>query len=165
MYQADRFLELARENLGEQVSEEIVEEIREVRRREIMARNMFKEHEYLDKNRSQLHYLQQETEKYHQQMMMFTSELNMLQQEKSVLERQRVDFKDNKHQHLSDGKEFDDDSFMKRYSELTEGYHKVRSKLDLVEIRYREMQSHRMEIERELKQRQKLIDQEMMQEI
>ncbi len=45
MYQADRFLELARENLGEQVSEEIVEEIREVRRRDKLAYRRMKERE------------------------------------------------------------------------------------------------------------------------
>lgn len=35
MYQADKFLELARENLNEKVSDEILEEIREVRRRDL----------------------------------------------------------------------------------------------------------------------------------
>ena len=43
MYQPDRFLELARENLDEQVSEELVEEIREVRRRDIIAHNIERE--------------------------------------------------------------------------------------------------------------------------
>lgn len=39
MYQPDRFLELARENLNEQVSDNLVEEIREIRRRDKIAHN------------------------------------------------------------------------------------------------------------------------------
>ncbi|HBM90613.1 MAG TPA: hypothetical protein DD400_01860 [Rhodospirillaceae bacterium] len=43
MYQADLFLKLATANLGEKVSEEMVEEIREVRRRDILESRRVKE--------------------------------------------------------------------------------------------------------------------------
>ena len=52
MYQADRFLEMARENLNEDVSEEIVNEIREVRRRDKIANRKDFEAQYaLKKNK------------------------------------------------------------------------------------------------------------------
>ncbi|MGP9498821.1 PIN-like domain-containing protein [Halomonas sp. AOP43-D1-4] len=80
MYQADRFLELARENLNEQVSDEIVEEIREVRRRDKIAYKKMKEMEFMKRRKLKVHHLMDELEQVRHQMMSYEKEMSMLQE-------------------------------------------------------------------------------------
>ena len=77
MYQADRFLELARENLNEQVSDEIVEEIREVRRRDKIAYKKMKEMEFIKRRKLKVHHLMDELEQVRHQMMSYEKEMSI----------------------------------------------------------------------------------------
>jgi predicted nuclease with TOPRIM domain len=49
---------------------------------------------------------------------------------------------------------------MRHYSEITENYHLVRSRLEESEVRYRELQHRTMQLEQELAERMKYIEQE-----
>src|SRR5699024_1918266 len=86
MYQADRFLELARENLDEQVSDEIVEEIREVRRRDKLAQKRMREMEFIKRRKNEMSHLFQELERSKSRMMAYEEERRMLQQRMKELE-------------------------------------------------------------------------------
>lgn len=89
MYQADRFLELARENLDEQVSEEVVAEIREVKRRDKIAYKRMKELEYLNRRKHELNSLFKELDHSKHRMMAYEEERHMLQQRMHELESMR----------------------------------------------------------------------------
>ncbi|MCK4619810.1 MAG: DUF4935 domain-containing protein, partial [Desulfobacterales bacterium] len=161
MYQADRFLELARENLDEQISDEIVEEIREVRRRDKIAYRKMKKMEFQTHRKVKVNHLMQELEHTRHQMMSFESELNMLQEKRHVLERQRQEMRERKDSILNkDGRELEMEPFMRHYSVITEDYHQVRQNLEKSKMRYQEMQHRMMQIEHELAHSMKFIEQE-----
>lgn len=94
MYQADRFLELARENLGEQVSDEIVEEIREVRRLDKLAHRKLRDSELDDVKSIQLMQLEQVMAHLNEQTRACQHELSELSHLRIQLENERSMLKD-----------------------------------------------------------------------
>jgi len=161
MYQADRFLELARENLDEQVSDEIVEEIREVRRRDKLAQRRIREMEYLKRRKSEMSHLFQELERSKSRMMAYKEERHMLQGRMQELESVRSDMRrhqENLQREGVDNPEFE--PFMDHYAALSEEYSKVRKSLENSSMRYKEMQIHMMELEKEVAHRMKVIEQD-----
>lgn len=94
MYQADRFLELARENLGEQVSDEIVEEIREVRRLDKLAHRKHRDSELDDVKSIQLMQLEQVILHLNEQTRACQHELSELSHLRIQLENERSMLKD-----------------------------------------------------------------------
>lgn len=161
MYQADRFLELARENLDEQVSDEIVEEIREVRRRDTLAQKRMREMAYLKRRKIEMNHLVQELERSKNKMMAFEEERHMLQQRMHDLDAMRNDIGHHQQHLLND----DIDSsafepFMNHYSALSEEYAQVRRNLEKSSLKQKEMQLHMMELEKEVGHRMKIIEQE-----
>jgi predicted nucleic acid-binding protein len=113
MYQADRFLELARENLNEQVSDEIVEEIREVRRRDKIAYKKMKEMEFIKRRKVKAHHLMDELEQTRHQMMSYEKEMSMLQEKRHMLENERNSLREHRNHMLHDGdREVDSDRLM-----------------------------------------------------
>lgn len=91
MYQADRFLELARENLDESVSNEIVEEIREVRRRDKIAYHKNVEMEYMQNRKAQIEQLMHQSNAIRNQVEVTQHEKNMLHEKMKMLKQQRME--------------------------------------------------------------------------
>jgi predicted nucleic acid-binding protein len=161
MYQADRFLELARENLDEQVSEEIVEEIREVRRRDKLAHKRMREMEYLKRRKIEMNHFFQELERSKNRMMAYEEERHMLQQRMQELESVRSDMRHHQEHLLREGVDNPEfEPFMDHYSALSEEYSQVRKSLEKSSMRYKEMQIRMMELEKEVAHRMKVIEQE-----
>lgn len=160
MYQADRFLELARENLGEQISPEIVEEIREVRRRDNMASRKNREFESVNRHKDDINNMMQELEHTRHQMMSYEDEMSSLQEKRHILEAERLNVREYRERFSEDDREIDMESIMRHYSDVTENYHLVRSQLEDSKGRFQEMQHRKMQLEHELALRMKYIEQE-----
>lgn len=161
MYQADRFLELARENLDEQVSDEIVEEIREVRRRDRLAQKRMREMEVLKRREIELNHLFQELEQSKSRMMAYEEERHMLQQHMQELESMRIDMRNHQENLLREGVDNPEfEPFIDRYDALSREYSQVRSKFEKTSMRCRDMQIQLMELEKEVARRVRSIEQE-----
>lgn len=78
MYQPDRFLELARENLNEQVSDNLVEEIREIRRRDKIAHNRNLSDDFSEKTERGKYVDYHEIESLHDELMYSKNEAQHL---------------------------------------------------------------------------------------
>jgi predicted nucleic acid-binding Zn-ribbon protein len=157
MYQADRFLELARENLGEQVSPEIVEEIREVRRRDKMAFRKKQEFDSINSKKAEINHMMQELDHTRHQLMAYESEMVSLQEKRHMLEAERRKYRDN---FTESDLEIDMEPIMRHFSDINENYHLVRTKLEKSKDRYIELQHRTVMLEFELAQRIKYIEQE-----
>jgi prefoldin subunit 5 len=160
MYQADRFLELARENLGEQVSPEIVEEIREVRRRDKMAFRKKQEFDSINLSQSMINNMMQELDHTRHQLMAYENEMSSLQEKRHMLEAERLEIRKYREDSVEGDREIDMEPIMRHYSDINENYRMVRSKLEESKDRYRELQHRTMQLEHELAQRVKYIEQE-----
>lgn len=160
MYQADRFLELARENLGEQVSPEIVEEIREVRRRDKMAFLKKQEFDSINRKKVKISHMMQELDHTRHQLMAYESEMASLQEKRHMLEAERLEIRKYRENFNDSDREMDMEPIMRHYSDINENYHMVRSKIEESKDRYKELQHRTMQLEHELAQRMKYIEQE-----
>ena len=159
MYQADRFLELARENLDEQVSDEIVEEIREVRRRDKLAQKRITEMELIKRRKNEMSHLFQELERSKSRVMAYEEERRMLQQRMKELESVGSDMRHHQEHLMREGLDNPDlEPFMDHYTALSEEYSKVRSNLDDSSMRCKEIQLHMMELEKEVAHRMNIIE-------
>lgn len=161
MYQADRFLELARENLDEQVSDEVVEEVREVKRRDKLAHKRIREMEYLKIRKIEMSRLFEELDRSKHIIMTYEEERRMLQQRLHELESVRNDMRYQKEYLLRediDNPEYE--HMMKRYAALSEEYAQVRYSLDSSSMKQQDMQMKMMELEKEVSRRMKIIEQE-----
>jgi prefoldin subunit 5 len=160
MYQADRFLELARKNLGEQVSPEIVEEIREVRRRDKMAFIKKQEFDSINRKKVKINHMMQELDHTRHQLIAYESEMASLQEKRHMLETERLEIRKYRENFNDADREMDMEPIMRHYSDINENYHMVRSKLEESKDRYKELQHRTMQLEHELAQRMKYIEQE-----
>jgi hypothetical protein len=159
MYQADRFLELARENLGEQVSPEIVEEIREVRRRDKIASRKNWEFESVNLRKAKLKKIMQELEYSRHQMMSYENEINSLQEKRHMLETEKTNLNEYR-ENLSDADSEMDMDMMRHHSDISQSYHLIRSKLEDSKRRFQEIHHRRTKLELELAEHMNSIDQE-----
>ena len=162
MYQADRFLELARENLGEQVSDEIVEEIREVRRRDKMAHRRMKEVELYRHRKMQKMHLIEELENIRHQMASYESEMHMLQDKRRMLENEKNSLKEyrNKMFHENGNEHIDDDQLTEHYYHVSKSHEEIAHRLDVSRVKYQELMQHMSVLEKELSRSMKIIEQE-----
>jgi len=161
MYQADRFLELARENLDEQVSEEVVAEIREVKRLDKIAYKRMKELEHLNRRKHEINILFKELDRSKHRIMAYEEERHMLQQRMHELESMRNEMRHYKDHLLNENIENPNyEPIMNRYAALTEEYTQVRQRLENSSLRHQEMQMQMMELEKEVAHRMKIIEQE-----
>ncbi len=160
MYQAVRFLELARENLGVQVSPEIVEEIREVRRRDKMAFRKRQEYELHNRQKAKINYMMEELEHTRHQMIKHESEMESLQEKRHMLETEKMVLRKYRENYSEDDRDMDMEPFMRHYSDITESFHLVRSRLEESKERYQELQRRKMQLEHELARHMKYIEQE-----
>ncbi|WP_339673759.1 PIN-like domain-containing protein [uncultured Zhongshania sp.] len=161
MYQADRFLELARENLDEKVSDEVVEEIREVKRRDKLAYRRMKEMEYLKRRKLEMSHLFQELEHGKHRMMAYEEERHKLNQRMQELESMRSDMR--QHRELLLGGDIENpeiEPIMHHYAAFSEEYAQVRHNLENSSMKQKEMKMHMMELEKEVAHRMKIIEQE-----
>lgn len=162
MYQADRFLELARENLGEQVSEEIVEEIREVRRRDILAHRRMKESELFKHRKIQQMHLSEEIEKAHTQIASYEEEIDLLLNKRHSLESEKNSLKSyrNKIFHEGGNEYLDDDQLTDHYYHVVKSCDEVNYRLDTSRMKYQELRQHMAELEQEISHSMNIIEQE-----
>ncbi len=161
MYQADRFLELARENLDEQVSEEVVEEIREVKRRDKLAYKRMREMEYLKRKKIEMSRLFEELDRSKHRMVAYEEERHMLQQRMHELEAMRNDMRHHKEHLLRENIDHPEyEHIMKRYAALSEEYAQVRHSLESSSTKQQDMQMKMMDIEKEVSHLMKIIEQE-----
>ena len=161
MYQADRFLELARKNLDEHVSEAIVEEIREVRRRDKIAHKRMKEMENLERQKTAISHLSQELNHSKHRMMNHEEERHMLQQRMQKLESMRNEMGNHK-EHImgQDHTAPEFEHFTSRYAVLSKEYAQVQNQLEHSSMEIKEMQHRMMAIEAEMAHHIKIIEQE-----
>lgn len=151
MYQADRFLELARENLDEQVSEEIVEEIREVRRRDHLAHARMKEIELYEHRKMQQVHLADALEHIRQQVMKYESEMQLLQEKRHALEGEKSSLKEYRNKMFHDGEEhIDDNQLTEHYYHVSKSCDEVSHRLDASRMKYKSLMSHMYAIEKKL---------------
>ncbi|GGF57472.1 hypothetical protein GCM10011338_07150 [Alteromonas lipolytica] len=152
MYQADRFLELARENLGEQVSEEIVEEIREVRRRDKLAQQRNKEIELYRHRKMQQMHLAEELESVRNQMYKYEKEINMLQEKRHMLENEKSSFNEyrNKMFHEGSDEHINDNQLTEHYYHVSKNYDEVMNRLESSRIKHQDLIQHMAVLEKQL---------------
>lgn len=162
MYQADRFLELARENLGEHVSEEIVEEIREVRRRDKLEHRRMREVELFRRRKMQQMQLKQELDSVRHQILNYEKEMHMLQDKRHMLENEKISLKEYRNKiHLDGGGEhIDDTQLTDHYYHVSKNYEDVMQRLDVSHIKYQELRQHMAVLEQELNHNLKFFEQE-----
>lgn len=161
MYQADHFLELARENLDEHVSEEIVEEIREVRRRDKLAHKRMKEMEHLRRREIEIDQLFKELDHSKHRMIAHEEERHILQQRMYELESLRNEMRNYKdYLTIEDIENPDFEPIMNSYAAISEEYAQVRHSLERSSMKYKELKMHMMELEKEVAHRMKIIEQE-----
>lgn len=162
MYQADRFLELARENLGEQVSEEIVEEIREVRRRDKLEQRRNKEIELYRRRKMQQMHLLEELESVRHQMYKYEKEMNMLQEKRHMLENEKSSLNEyrNKMFHEGSDEHIDDNQLTEHYYHVSKNYDEVMHRLDSSRMKHQDLMQHMAVLEKQLSHSMKIIEQE-----
>lgn len=163
MYQADRFLELARENLDAQVSKEIVEEIREVRRRDKLAYKRMKEMEMelLSQGKNKINRLYLELENSRRRMTAYGKERHMLKQRLHELDAQRNELSHYREHLRGEGYvESEPEPFISHYAALSEEYAKVRDDLEALSMKYQDSKQYMMELEREVAHRINSIEQD-----
>lgn len=160
MYKADRFLELASENLDEQVSNEIVEEIREVRKRDRLTQERMREIKYTKMRENELSSLVQELEHSQIRVMKYGEECRRLKQRMVELESMRDDMRYIQENSTREGiKNTEFDLFMDNYSALGEKYSKVRKELEKSSMMYSEMQAHMTALKKDIAHRMAIIEQ------
>ncbi len=162
MYQADSFLELARVNLGEQVSDEILEEVREVRRRDKMALRRIKDIELYNHRQVELMHLTEQLEKVRHQMINSETEIHLLQDKSNMLEREksRLTKHRNKIFHEDGHEHIDDSQLTDLFYQVSKNYEEVKYRLDTSRMRHQELRQRMDTLETELNHRMKIIEQE-----
>ena len=159
MYQADRFLELAREILGERVSEEIVEEIREVRRRDRLEHRRMKEIEFSRHKKMQL---VQELESARHQMVTYEQELLILEEKRHLLENEKASLKEFRNKMLREGSnEYVNVNYSaNQFYHISKNLDDVLHRLHESQIKYHELRQYMAALEKELSLSIKIIEQE-----
>ena len=159
MYQADRFLELAREILGERVSEEIVEEIREVRRRDRLEHRRMKEIEFSRHKKMQL---VQELESARHQMVTYEQELLILEEKRHLLENEKTSLKEFRNKMLREGSnEYVNVNYSaNQFYHISKNLDDVLHRLHESQIKYHELRQYMAALEKELSLSIKIIEQE-----
>ncbi len=145
MYQAEWFLKLSRDNLGEHVKESIFEEIREVRRLNKLENKKIEENEKLNKI-----YLIEEIENLRNKMNHCKQEMDALIGKRDMLETERKNIKK-----FNRNRNFRDDGDSIDYNKLSEDYHKISNdceevsdRLDIYRKRYHKLRIRLHEIEK-----------------
>lgn len=160
MYQADRFLELARENLNEHVSEEIVEEIREVRRRDKIAHNQMIEQKYRKKREAEINQLIQEMDHTQLNLMKYDQERTMLNEKLNSLEHKRLEMRNHRDVVMHDDeRNIEIDSFNQRYSMINEEYKNVRQNLEHSSMAQNELKNRLVSLEKKISHQMENIEQ------
>lgn len=162
MYQADRFLELARVNLGEKVSEEIVEEIREVRQRDKLALRRMKEIELYKHRKMQQMQLAQQMDSIRHQMAKYEQEMHMLQEKRHLLENERISLKEfnNKILHDTSNEYIDDSQLTDHYYHVSKSYEDIMRRLDISRMKHTELMQHMAVLDQQLSHSMKIFEQE-----
>lgn len=159
MYQADRFLELARENLDEQVSDDVVEEVREVKRRDKLAKKRSKD--FASRRTIEIGNIFEEIDYSKRRLAAYEEERQMLQQHMMRLESARNEMRHRKDSQLVDDLDNPElDLTTSRLADLSTEYTQVRRILENLSIKQHEMQLHMAKLEKEAVYRMRMVEQE-----
>jgi len=162
MYQADRFLELARENLGEPVSKEIVEEIREVRRRDKIAYHRTRDLQMRKRRMMQIEDLARELEHVRHQIVNYENEMHMLQDKRNILESEKDSLREYRNTifHNGGNAHIDDSELTDNFYHISKNYEDVAHRLDATRMKYQDLSRHMSMLEQELARGMRIIEQE-----
>ena len=161
MYQADRFLELARDYLNQKVSPEIVEEIREVRRRERLANKRLFEYEKekkrnfkIDALRSDINRIQEEIAILEHEQKFSHEKLSALKHHLNKLRHNRELFHD---ENISEEEKF---KLFENYLSIQNEYEYLMKEQEMLVAKDDETKHRLMMLESELARRIRHIEQE-----
>lgn len=151
MYQADRFLELARENLNEQVSDSVVEEIREVKRRDKIARKRMLASENLTRQSDEIKQLSQELESSKTKLKDYEVERSLLHNQLLELTVLRNELMESEFRlSLSAPKSTELKEKQLRLSEVSDQCSRVRDNLEHIKRKKQSLVIRTLELETEL---------------
>lgn len=157
MYQADRFLELARENLGEKVSDEIVEEIREVRRLDKLANKRLHETELSEVKNSQLIQLRQMMAHIQAQTLHCQHELSELQHQRTLLDNEKSTIKDYWKQAVNEDN-VDDSQLSEYYSIAAKNRDEIEQRISAIQAQYFTLMQQKAQLQNNLAYYQQLTE-------
>ena len=159
MYQADRFLELARENLDEQVSQEIVEEIREVRRRDMLAQRRVRDAEFLHTLNAETKNVFREFENSKNDTLELQRERKILKQRLKDLNSMRLDVR-HKIEYLTEDGHTDSElePLRNNFDSIDEEHLRISNILNISSSKYKESKNLMRTLERELADRLERIE-------
>lgn len=145
MYQADRFLELARENLNEDVSEEIVKEIREVRRRDKIANKKNIDRQRALNNSHHFNSLMKEAEAARSRLMQLSEERKLLQMKQISLGEEREQIQNHREGLMTDSNRAVEIEPLMRH------FYKISDEYELVQKEMHMLSAHSEEIRQKIK--------------
>lgn len=162
MYQADRFLELAREYLNESVNNEIIEEIREVRRLDNLAyKKEIKEIEFYKSRETKLSQLKNEIDIVHHEVLNYEKEMQNLQIKRRLLDSERDKLKDYRNRIIIEGESDieSNEQLANHYALITREYESVSHHLDMLRMKHQKTKRHKALLEQELSNNMKFLEQ------
>lgn len=147
-------------SLGEKVSKEIVEEIREVRQRDKLALRRMKEIELYKHRKMQQMQLAQQMDSIRHQMAKYEQEMHMLQEKRHLLENERLSLKEfnNKIFHDSSNEYIDDSQLTDHYYHLSKNYEDVMRRLDISRMKHTELMQHMAVLDQQLSHSMKILE-------
>ncbi len=157
MYQADRFLELARENLGEKVSDEIVEEIREVRRLDKLANKRLHETELSEVKNSQLIQLRQMMANIQAQTLHCQHELSELHHQRTLLDNDKSTIKDYWKQAINEDN-VDDSQLSEYYSIAAKNRDEIEQRISAIQAQHFTLMQQKAQLQNNLAYYQQLTE-------
>jgi len=141
MYQADRFLELARENLNQEVSEEIVKEIKEVRRRDYIAYKKNIERQKAYKYSRHFNSIMKEIDNLKAHLMQLSEEKDLLLRKQVSLGEEREQLQKHREFLLSDSnRAVELEPVMKHYYNVSDEHQRIQKEMKLLNSRSDELQ-------------------------
>lgn len=155
MYQADRFLELARENLNEEISEESVEEIREVRRRDQIALQDRIAAEYGKRRKQEIDIHLAEEDMLKRKIASLEEERNRLHQHHAALQDRRDSLQINKNTSMGifSREGYDTETLAHKLNQISEENALIQRELDIVANREHDLQAQLSIKEQELSEK------------
>ena len=153
MYQADRFLELARENLNEEVSEEIVKEIREVRRRDKIANKKNLERQRSLNESHHFNSLRNEVELIRSHQMNLSEERKMLEMKQISLREELEQIQKHREGLFSDSnRAVEIEPLMSHFYNVSDKYERVQKEKKMLSARSEEIRQKLKWLEKESSQ-------------
>lgn len=151
MYQADKFLELARENLNEKVSDEILEEIREVRRRDLDELKRVRAADSIKKQQHHLILSKEKSRHLHYQLRAQEEQLKALEHKLMQLEQERAHLSKYREHMIHEGGDLDErESWARQYEMIVQEQTQIEKSRENLQIERMANRKNLHNIQREL---------------